>query len=76
MIVLSTLVGSSVFSSMGQQTPIYPSLEIATGLTSLLVATLASLQTFFRFAEKAEKHRLSAARYGALRRETEEMLAT
>jgi len=74
-IVLSTLVGSSVFSSMGQ-TPINPTLQIATGLTSLLAATLASLQTFFRFAEKAEKHRLSASRYGALRREAEEMLAT
>jgi hypothetical protein len=74
-IVLSTWVGSSVFASLGQDS-VNSTLQILTGLISLLAATLASLQTFFRFTEKAEKHRLSAARYGALRRETEEMLAT
>jgi hypothetical protein len=35
---------------------------------------LASLQTFMGYAERAEKHRIAGARYGALGRELEQML--
>ena len=72
-VVLSTLVGTSVFANIGRLAD--PRLQILIGLVSVAAATLASLQTFFRFAEKAEKHRTAAAKYGALRREVEETLA-
>lgn len=72
-VVLSTFVGTSVFANIGRLAD--PRLQIAIGLISVVAATLASLQTFFRFAEKAEKHRTAAAKYGALRRQVEETLA-
>ncbi len=71
---LSTLVGSSVFSQMGQSIEHW--FQVGIGLTSFLAAVLASLQTFFKFSEKSERHRIAAAKYGALRREIEEILAT
>lgn len=74
-IILSTLAGSSMFSNIGNIS-IDTSMQIAIGLSSLVAASLASLQTFFRFSEKAEKHRISASKYGALRREVEEIMAT
>jgi len=45
------------------------------GLVSVLTALLASLQTFLRYAERAEKHRVAAALYSDLRREMEEVRA-
>ncbi|TML83399.1 MAG: SLATT domain-containing protein [Actinobacteria bacterium] len=44
-------------------------------LASSLARLLASLQTFLRFGERAEKHRASAELWAALRREIDEMLA-
>lgn len=45
--------------------------KLAVGLLSVLAAILSSLQTFFKFSERAEKHRLFAARFGSVRREFE-----
>ena len=73
-VILSTLVGTSVFANIGKL--VDEKIQISIGLTSVLAATLASLQTFFRFSEKAEKHRISASKYGALRREIEEDLVS
>jgi hypothetical protein len=49
--------------------------RILIGLISVAAAILASLQTFLRFAERAEKHRSVGAQAGALRREIEQLLA-
>jgi hypothetical protein len=73
-VVLSTIVGTSVFASLGKA--VDPSLQIAIGLVSVLAAVLAGLQTFLQFPERAEKHRSVAARYGSLRRRIEELIAT
>lgn len=72
-VVLSTFVGTSVFASLGKL--VNPTVQISIGLVSVLAATLASLQTFLRFSERAEKHRIAASKYGSLRREIEELLA-
>ena len=74
-VVLSTLVGTSVFASLGEA-QVDQRVQITIGLTSVLAATLAGLQTFLRFSERAEKHRITASKYGALRREIEEILST
>ena len=72
-VVMSALVGSSVFAALGKQVDLR--LQIAVGVTSVVTAALASLQTFLRFSEKAEKHRSSGAAFGAIRRRIEESLA-
>jgi hypothetical protein len=42
---------------------------------SIAAAVLSSLQTFFGYADRAEKHRVSAARFGAVRRQFENVYA-
>jgi hypothetical protein len=70
---VSTLVTTSIVVSYFAT--IHPSLKLATLLTSIATVVMASLQTFFRFAERAEEHRGYGARYGALRRRIEQALA-
>jgi hypothetical protein len=71
-ILLSAVVGTSVFATLGQS--INPAIQILIGLLSISTAALASLQTFLKFSEKAESCKFSGANYGALRREVQEML--
>jgi hypothetical protein len=73
-VILSTLVGTSIFATLGEaDESIGKGAKLMVGLVSVVAATLAGLQTFLKFSERAEKHRAVAARYGALRREIEEM---
>jgi hypothetical protein len=73
-IVLSTLVGTSVFATLQKQPG--PELQIAVGLASVLAAVLASLQTFLGYSARAEKHRVAGAKYGGLGRELEALRAS
>lgn len=66
---LTTAVGTAVFATMESQT--IGELKIAIGLISILASVLAALQTFLGLAERAEKHRLTAAGYAAVRRQLE-----
>lgn len=72
-VVLSTLVGTSVFATVQKQPD--PWLQITVGLASVTAAVLASLQTFLGYSERAEKHRIAGAKYGALGRELEQLSA-
>ena len=72
-VVLTTVVGTSVFAALGKS--VNPAAQIAVGLCSVIAAIFAGLQTFLRYAERAEKHRVVAVRYGALNREFEQLLA-
>jgi hypothetical protein len=72
-VALTTLVATSVFATL--QEDIRIELRVLVGFISALAAVLASLQTFLRFQERAEKHRVSAELWAALRREIDEMLA-
>lgn len=73
-VVLSTLVGTSVFATVQKQPELW--LQITVGLASVVAALLASLQTFLGYAERAEKHRIAGAKYGALGRELEQIRAS
>src|SRR5207248_3345936 len=53
-----------------------PRLQITTGIASVVAAVLAALQTFLGLSDRAEKHRLAGAKYGALGRQLEELLST
>jgi hypothetical protein len=65
-ILASTIVGTSIFATLNTSPDIR--WRIAAGLVALLAASLSALQTFFRYAERAERHRIAAAKYGDLRR--------
>lgn len=72
-VVLTTFVGTSVFATL--QDEVDTSLKIFVGVVSVTAAVLASLQTFLRFGERAEKHRVAGESWASLRREIDEMLA-
>jgi len=68
-VLISTIVGTTVFASLQTQPELW--LKIIVGLASVAAAILTSLQTFLGYSERAEKHRLAGAKYGALGRELE-----
>ena len=68
-IVLSSAVGTAVFASLDASTS--GAQRIVVGLISIFAAVLASLQTFMRFSERAERHRATGSGYGAIRRALE-----
>lgn len=72
-VVFATVVGTSVFATL--QENVDAGWRIAIGIVSVLAAVLASLQTFLRFQERAEKHRAAAELWAAIRREIDQMLA-
>jgi hypothetical protein len=72
-VVLSTFVGTSVFATIQEE--VSSGVKILVGFVSVTAAVLASLQTFLRFAERAERHRQAASRWSAIRREIAEMVA-
>lgn len=73
-VILSAVVGTSVFATLGKN-PSQAS-QIAVGIISMIVTALASLQTFLRFSERAERHQATAAGFAALNRESLELLAS
>jgi len=82
-VVLTTLVGTSAFASISkaqgnsiQGFEIDPDIVLlAVGTISVLAAVLSSLQTFLRYATRAEGHRIAALRYETLRRDMATTLA-
>jgi hypothetical protein len=70
-IVLSTAAGTAVFSSL--ETSSTGAMRIAVGLTSILAAVLAALQTFLGLADRADRHRRTGAGYGGVRRLLEQL---
>lgn len=71
-VVLTTIVGTSVFATLQEE--VTTTWRIAVGTISVIAAVLASVQTFLRFAERAERHRVVAARYGSIKRRAEQLL--
>ncbi|MGH9177918.1 MAG: DUF4231 domain-containing protein [Acidimicrobiales bacterium] len=65
-LVLSTIVGTSIFSSIDAEQS--TGWKVATGLVSLASAVFAALQAFLNYPDLAERHRQSSLRYGTLRR--------
>ncbi|MFI5398337.1 MAG: SLATT domain-containing protein [Candidatus Binatia bacterium] len=73
-ILLTSLVGASALGSVASE--VIPNWsKILIGLLSIAAAILSSLQTFFGYADRAEKHRVSAARFGSIRRQFESIYA-
>ncbi|GKT11769.1 MAG: hypothetical protein ISEC1_P0739 [Thiomicrorhabdus sp.] len=68
--ILSTIVGTAVFSSWESSTN-NEWLRVLFGMLSMLAATTAALQTFMNFSDRSVEHKSAGASYGALRRELE-----
>lgn len=73
-ILITAAVGTSVFASIATEA-VSLQAKLAVGMLSVLAAVLSSLQTFFKYAERSEKHRAFGARFGAIRREFESLYA-
>jgi hypothetical protein len=73
-VVLTTVVGTSVFASLQHQAVSTP-LRIVVGSLSILAAVMSSLQAFLRYGTRAEGHRIATIRYETLRRDMSETLA-
>ena len=79
-IILSGIVSSTFFTQIVQQqtaeqTKTSLAITYGAGVLSILVAILTALQTFFRFSEKSEKYKAISAKYGAVRRRLEQLMA-
>jgi hypothetical protein len=68
-VVLSTIVGTAIFSTLDSSPS--TAVQIVAGLASVSAGVLAALQTFLGLEQRAAKHRELATAYGALRRELE-----
>ncbi len=73
-VVFSTVVGTSLFATLNEAS-VDSTVRLAIGIISVAAAVLAALQTFLRFAERAERHVIAADWYAAVRRGTSEVLA-
>jgi hypothetical protein len=67
-IVLSALTGGSEILGVIEK-------QVG-GVISLCIAVLAGLQTFLKFSQRSERHRIAGAHYGAIKRSLEETLIT
>jgi hypothetical protein len=73
-VVLTAIVGTSLFATLNEsRLPL--SLRIVVGSISVGAAVLSAIQTFFGFAQRADRHVLAADWYAALRRKIEELQA-
>lgn len=72
-VVLSTIVGTSVFASLSKQVDV--SIQILVGILSMLAAVFSALNTFLRYGEISTKHAKAAAKYGSICRLIELQLA-
>ncbi|HXJ63371.1 MAG TPA: SLATT domain-containing protein [Actinomycetota bacterium] len=70
-VVVTALAGSAIVANHSSDNP----LPTWIGLITVTAAVLASLQTFFRFGERAAFSAVAGNRYGRLRRRIEDCLA-
>jgi len=68
-IALSTIVGTTVFASISKNTEII--IQILVGLFSVTAALLTALQTFLKYSELSEKHRVAGAKFANLKHRIE-----
>lgn len=72
-VILSTIVGSSIFASIATN----PSTEVKliTGSLSVLVVVLATLQTYLNYPAKVITHILAATQLSSIKKKIEEQLS-
>ena len=73
-IVLASAAGSSALVQLSVDAELSP--NVVSSTAALVAAVLASAQLFLRLPERAERHRAVGARFGALLREVEQIIAS
>jgi hypothetical protein len=68
-VALTAIVGTSIFSTLDQS--LETGWKILAGVLSVSAAVLAALQTFLRFSEHSDKHKMAGSRYAMIRRRFE-----
>jgi hypothetical protein len=69
-IVVSTFVGTAIFASLSSATHgVVPT--ILFGMLSVASAVLAGLQTFLKYSELAERHKIAGARFADIKHQIE-----
>jgi hypothetical protein len=68
-VIFTTVVGTGAFAAINQDTNDF--WKVAAGTVSIVAAVLASMQTFFGFGERSDRHRIAATRYASTRRSIE-----
>lgn len=71
--ILSGIVGTAAFATLQAQPATW--LQIGAGILSVAAAVLATFAGTMGYQEKAEKHRLAAAKYNAIGRRLEQVRA-
>ena len=72
-VILSTIVGTSVFASLSKQVDVR--IQIFVGILSMLAAVFSALNTFLRYGEVSTKHAKAASKYSSTCRLIELQLA-
>jgi hypothetical protein len=72
-VFFATIAGTATFGTLQAEAANH-FLLLLIGFVSISAAVLAGLQTFFGYAEMAEKHKTAAGKYGRLRRKFEQEL--
>jgi hypothetical protein len=71
-VIMSAVLGTTVFASLQHSDVAWIKLLMA--VLSVSMVALTSLQAFFRYSERAERHKTAAVQIGEVRRELEEKL--
>jgi hypothetical protein len=69
-VVTSAVASTSVLTNLDKNHQSF-SLVLAAGILAIIAAVLAGLQTFYKFGEVGERHRLAGAYFGELNRDLE-----
>jgi hypothetical protein len=69
-VIAAAIVSTSVLTNLNKDHPSFW-LELAAGILAIVAGILSGLQTFYKFGEIGERHRLAGAHFGELRRELE-----
>jgi hypothetical protein len=72
-IAISAVVSTGILASVSAKDPSF-GLKLAAGIVALFATVFTGFQTFYKFGEIGEKHRLAAANYGALRSDLQRFL--
>ncbi len=73
-VALSVFVGTTIFVNIQEQSHSITA-QIIAGMLSVLAVVLASLQTFYKYSERATEHHVAGANYAGLRIELQKLSA-
>ena len=73
-VALSAVVGTSVFAALEPEASFDKHWQILVGLISVVSAVLTALQTFLKWGELAGSYRSTAAEYGSVKRQLDQII--